>query len=313
MFPRRPLRFPILLAVAMVALLIVLTIGWVLLSVVGALTDERRAVLYWALLPIGSTFIVLLLAGVVLYLILTIKAINLTRRQSNFIDSVTHELKSPLASMKLTLQTLTRHQVDPEQQAEFFRFILDDLERLGRLINQVLAAGQAESGRIDVELADVDLPLLLNRCAAAVCVSYRVPAETVRLDCEPCMIRARPLDLELVFRNLLDNAVKYAGSPPEVEVRLRCQPNGRACVRISDNGHGIPHHLRHKIFGRFVRLGSELEREKPGTGLGLYIVRTVVRRLRGQVAVHDREGKPGTVFEVVLPAAKSAGEHNRLA
>ena len=306
MFPRRPLRMPILLAVGMVALLIVLTVGWVLLSVVGALTDERRAVLYWALLPIGSTFIALLLAGVVGYLILTVKAINLTRRQSNFIDSVTHELKSPLASMKLTLQTLARHHVDPEQQAEFFRFVLDDLERLNRLINHVLAAGRVDSGRVDGEVTDVDLPLLLKRCAAAVCVSYRVPAETVRLDCEPCLVRARPVDLELVFRNLVDNAVKYAGSPPEVEIRLRRTPGGRASTEISDNGHGIPRHLRNKIFGRFVRLGAELEREKPGTGLGLYIVRTIVRRLRGQVTVHDREGKPGTVFEVVLPAAASA-------
>lgn len=286
----------------MVALLIVLTVGWVILSVFGALGDERRAVLYWVLLPIGSTFIVLLLAGVVVYFILTVKAINLARQQSNFIDSVTHELKSPLASMKLTLQTLTRHQMGEEQQAEFFRFVLDDLERLDRLINQVLAAGRVESERIDGAVADVDLPQLLDRCADAVCLSYRVPAETMSLDCQPCVVRARPLDLELVFRNLLDNAVKYGGSPPRVEVKLRLRLDGQASTQIRDNGRGIPRPLRHKIFGRFVRLGSELEREKPGTGLGLYIVRTIVRRLRGQVTVRERGAETGTVFEVILPA-----------
>ena len=105
--------------------------------------------MYWALLPIGSSFILLLVVGVVLYLILSIKAINLTRRQSNFIDSVTHELKSPMASMKLYLQTLSRHQVSQELQADFHRFMLEDLERLDHLINQML-----EAGRLDAEPPD---------------------------------------------------------------------------------------------------------------------------------------------------------------
>jgi signal transduction histidine kinase len=294
----------------MLSLLIVLTVGWVLLSVFGALKADRMATLYWVLLPIGSVFTALLSAGVVLYLILSVKAINLTRQQSNFIDAVTHELKSPLASMKLTLQTLSRHHVDPEQQAEFLRFVLDDVERLDRLTNQVLAAGRLESERIDGEAKDVDLPVLLQQCAAAVCESYRVPADTVHFDCEPCQIHARPVDLDLVFRNLLDNAVKYGGSPPSVEVHLQRTKGNRVVVTIGDNGHGIPRHLRTKIFGRFVRLGMELEREKPGTGLGLYIVRTIVRRLRGQVTVHDRVPQPGSLFEVVLPAIPRVQENS---
>src|SRR5512140_1596032 len=117
MSTRRSLSLPIVLAIVMITLLVVLTIGWVLLSVVGAKETELPGV-YWALLATGSTFIALLVAGVVLYLILSIKAINLTRRQSNFIDSVTHELKSPIASMKLYLQTLSRHQVSQESQAD---------------------------------------------------------------------------------------------------------------------------------------------------------------------------------------------------
>jgi signal transduction histidine kinase len=306
MASRGPLRLPIILAIVMIVLLLVLTVGWVLLSVFGAMTDERSAVVYWALLPIGSTFIALLLGGVVVYLVLSIKAINLTRRQSNFIDSVTHELKSPLASLKLYLQTLSRHHVPEEQQAEFHRFMLDDLERLDRLINQMLAAGRVESGSGAGQAEDVDLGELLEQCAAAVCVSYRVPRETVALDCEPCVVRARPLDLDLIFRNIIDNAVKYAGNPPAVQVTLRRGAAGTARTRISDNGQGIPRHLRRKIFGRFVRAGSELERERPGTGLGLYIVRTVVKRLRGQVAIRDGVHATGTTFEVILPALKKA-------
>ena len=303
---RRSLSFPITLAIVMIVLLVVLTVGWVLLSVFGALQEERLAALYWVLLAIGTTFILLLLLGVVLYLVLSIKAINLTQRQSNFIDSVTHELKSPIASMKLYLQTLSRHQVPQQEQADFYRFMLEDLERLDRLINQMLDAGRLETGAAHGEEEDVDLAALLRQCAEGVCVSYRVPVATVRLDLAPCVVRAQPLDLDIIFRNLIDNAVKYAGADPLVEVVLRPQPDGQALASISDNGRGIPAKLRRKIFGRFVRLGLELEREKPGTGLGLYIVRTLVRRLGGRIHVCDRDGVPGTVFEVQLPCGLPA-------
>jgi signal transduction histidine kinase len=301
MSSRRPLSTPIWLAIGMITLLVVLTVGWALLTVFGALKDSSTAGLYWALLTVGSTFILLLLVGVILYLILSIKAINLTRRQSNFIDSVTHELKSPIASMKLYLQTLNRHQVSQQMQTDFHRFMLEDLERLDHLINQMLDAGRLDVERPKGEQEDVELSTLLHDCAAAVCMNYRVPAETVRLELQPTIVVGRRIDLDVVFRNLVDNAVKYAGSPPRVEVSLRREGDGPVIVRIADNGRGIPLHLRRKIFGRFVRLGLELEREKPGTGLGLYIARTLVRRLRGQIRVRDPEKGPGTVFEVQLP------------
>jgi two-component system phosphate regulon sensor histidine kinase PhoR len=308
MFTRRSLQLPIVLAIVMIVLLMVLTLGWVLLSVSGALQDDRYSGRYWTLLTVGSLFIALLVVGTVLYLVLSIKAINLTRRQSNFIDSVTHELKSPIASMKLYLQTLSRHQVSPEEQADFHRFMLEDLERLDRLINQLLAAAQLETEPAADTWDDVDLAQTLRECAAGVCASYRVPAETVRLELTPCRVRARALDLELIFRNLIDNAVKYAGVSPEVVVTARPVTHEEVFVAVADNGRGIPHHLRRKIFGRFTRLGSELEREKPGTGLGLYIVRTLVRRLRGRIRVRDPRQGPGTVFEVHLPGRLETAE-----
>ncbi|MHC4178151.1 MAG: sensor histidine kinase, partial [Planctomycetota bacterium] len=270
-----------------------------------AISDRSYAGLYWTLLTVGTTFMVLLVVGVVLYLVLSVKAINLSRRQSNFIDSVTHELKSPIASMKLYLQTLNLRQVSHEQQADFYRYMLEDVHRLDHLINQVLDAGRLETGRRNGEVEDVALEGLLRECAAAICLRYRVPSDTVRLDLQPCTVRASRVDLEMIFRNLLDNAVKYAGSQPEVEVTLESQANGRTLTRIGDNGRGIPHKLRRKIFGRFVRLGLELEREKAGTGLGLYIVRTLVKRLGGHVRVHGREAGPGTVFEIQLPGSRA--------
>jgi len=308
MSPRRSLSLPIALGVVMIALLVVLTVGWVLLAVFGALANARFAGLYWVVLSVGTTFIVLLVVGVSMYLGLSVKAINLNRRQSNFIDSVTHELKSPIASMKLYLQTLNRRQVSQCEQASFYRFMLEDVERLDHLINQMLDAGRLESHRVDGEAEDVRLAELLHECADSVCLRYRVPPDTVFLDVEPCFMRVRRMDLDMIFRNLIDNAVKYAGSDPRVEVSVRLDPDRRIVTRIADNGRGIPHKLRRKVFGRFVRLGMELEREKSGTGLGLYIVRTLVRRLRGRVRVHDRTEGPGTVFEVQLPGGTALAD-----
>ncbi len=298
---RRSRSTPILLAVAMITLLVIVAVGWVLVSVRGALKDATLSGLYWTLLAIGAAFIVLLVVGVVLYLILSIKAINLTRRQSNFIDSVTHELKSPIASMKLYLQTLSRHQVSESLQTDFHRFMLEDLERLDHLINQMLDAGRLDAEQPNGEQEDVELAELLRECAGTVCMNYRVPADTVRFELQPCVVRGRRIDLDIIFRNLIDNAVKYAGAPPQVQVVLRPSAKGQVLVQIADNGRGIPHHLRRKIFGRFVRLGSELERDKPGTGLGLYIAGTLVRRQRGRIRIRDPENGPGSVFEVQLP------------
>ena len=112
----------------------------------------------------------------------------------------------------------------------------------------------------------------------------------------------------MVFRNLIDNAVKYAATEnPEVEIKMDLSEPGRVIVRVSDNGRGIPPELRRKIFGRFVRLGSELERDKPGTGLGLHIVRTLLSRLRSEIQVRDRATGVGTMFEVSLPRKAVSG------
>jgi signal transduction histidine kinase len=115
--------------------------------------------------------------------------------------------------------------------------------------------------------------------------------------------------VEILFRNLMDNAIKYGGTPPSVEVDAQLSGQSKVTVRIVDNGRGIPATLRRKIFGRFVRLGSELERSQTGTGLGLFIVRTLVKRMNGKISVRDRLQSSGTIFEVVLPARRPDGNH----
>ena len=296
MFERRSLKFPITLGVAMIVIIVALIVGWVLLAL--------KSTMYWALLSVGSLMFALVLLGVVIYLILTIKAINLTRRQSNFIDSVTHELKSPIASLKLYLQTMSMRQVSEEERQQFQTFMMKDVERLDGLISHLLDAGNIDSRSRDKLSAPIELSELIRGVGETVCLRYRVAPETITFDLKPCQVNARRVDAVMIFRNLLDNAVKYAGAPPQVSVSMRSSA-GSAVVEISDNGEGIPKGLRQKVFGRFVRLGEELQRKKPGTGLGLYIVRTLVRRLGGKVKVLDRDRKSGTVFEVRLPLADS--------
>lgn len=303
MISRRSLGLPISLAVVMIVVLVALTIGWVILSVRGA-TSSSFSGLYWTLLTVGAALFILMVVGVVVYLTLSIKAINLNQRQSNFIDSVTHELKSPIASLKLYLQTLSRRTVSAEQRESFYQSMLGDVERLDQLINHLLDAARLEKGNAASDPpTDVDLAELLSGCCEQLQRRYQVPEASLTIDVASTLVRAPRVDLELIFRNLIDNAIKYAGSPPEVSVdshfdTRRCE----IVVRVADNGRGIPMHQRHKVFARFVRLGHELQRDKPGTGLGLYIVRTIVQRLRGRVTIRDRGALPGTVVEVRLPA-----------
>jgi signal transduction histidine kinase len=302
MFERKSLKLPITLGVTMIILIVALIVGWVLLTTFQAMQSPESA-FYWTLLSVGSVLFALVLVGVVIYLTLSIKAVNLTRRQSNFIDSVTHELKSPIASLKLYLQTLDKREVSEEERRKFHKFMMDDVERLDTLINHVLDAGYIKRND-DLSLVEsIDLSALLSQCAQIVALRYRIEPETIKLDLEPCRIKSERIDLVMIFRNLIDNAVKYAGDPVHVKVHLR-MGNNTAVVRIEDNGPGIPKDLRTKVFARFVRMGSELQREKPGTGLGLHIVKTLLKRVNGKIKILDVVGQEsGTVFEVRLPGA----------
>ena len=300
MLERRTLKLPITLGVVLIVLVVVLGAVW---AVSGFFTD--RSGLFWTLFSIGGFLLISILVGVIVYLTLTIKAIRLNQRQSNFIDSVTHELKSPIASLKLYLQTMSRRTVDESQQRDFHRIMLDDVERLDALINHLLDAAHVDRASDSEPEQTFRLDELLGQCAEAACMRYRLPAETVRVECDPVTIRSQSVQLEILFRNLIDNAIKYGGSPPEVIASIR-QPeskDGQVVVSIADNGPGIPYDMRRKIFGRFVRLGNELERSTPGTGLGLHLVRTACKAVGANIRIRGRrelDGVTGTVFEVTM-------------
>jgi signal transduction histidine kinase len=302
MFERRSLRWPITVAVIMIVLLVALAVGWVLLNVAGAYNNVERATLYWILLSAGSTIFVCILLGIVFYLRLSIQQINLSRRQSNFIDSVTHELKSPIASLKLYLQTLNRRQVTEAQRLDFYRSMLADVERLDRLINHLLEAARLERTKTPVDSETISLGDVIQHAIQAACQRYNVPTESVTSQVEMLETVGSLPDMNMLIGNIIDNAVKYSSSPPKIEVQLDRIPNRDWWrLKVIDNGPGIPRAFRRKVFGRFYRVGSELERSKPGTGLGLFIVHTLVRRLGGKIQILDAPTGPGTQIIVQIP------------
>jgi signal transduction histidine kinase len=178
---------------------------------------------------------------------------------------------------------------------------MEDIERLDSLFDHLLAVAQLDHVERDEQLEEVPLEGLLAKCADEVRRRYELSLDRVRLEIEPCVVRGRPRDLEMVFVNLLDNAAKYGAKEPQVHVQASVQGDKRVVIKISDNGKGVNFDLRRKIFQRFYRGGSELERTTKGTGLGLYIVKSLVNKMKGKIHTHGRGPLGGATFEVDLP------------
>ena len=294
---RMTIGLPITLSVVLMTLIVTLMVFWIVL-----LAHSQG----WSALIIGVVVFAIVLVGLSFYLFLMIKEMRLNQRQANFIDSVTHELKSPIASLRLYLETLEMRALDEQQRTKFYRVMEEELERLDHLITQLLEVGRIDAIGLQSDPEEISLETMLRKCGAAACAHHKKDeSQTIVYDCQPTVVFARPLVLETVFRNLLDNAIKYAGEPPKVEVHVRCGERGRIVIRIVDNGQGVPPELRTRIFRMFFRAGSELTRRQKGTGLGLYIVHVLVKQLHGRVSVHDRPGASGSVFEVELPGHRA--------
>lgn len=295
---RSTLHLPITLSVVLMVLNATLMVCWILLLAQSS---------GWGPLITGVVVFAVILVGLSFYMVLMIKEVRLNQRQANFVDSVTHELKSPIASLRLYLETLQLRTVSDDQREKFYGVMENELERLDHLISQLLEVGRLDAIGEQSDPEDISLPALLQQCAVSACALHqRDMATTVAFDVQPIVIRARRLVMDSVLRNLIDNAIKYGADPPHVEVEARLTDRGRVVIRISDNGQGVPPELRKQIFRLFFRAGSEMTRRQKGTGLGLYIVYVLVRHLKGRISVHDRVGRSGSVFEVDLPGGHLA-------
>jgi signal transduction histidine kinase len=290
---RSTIGLPITLSVGIMTLNVVLMVCWIVML---------AQVSGWTALTVGVVAFTLILVGASFWLVLTIKEIRLNHRQANFVDSVTHELKSPIATLQLYLETLRLRPMDDAKRAEFHAVMEEELHRLDRLISQLLEVGRLDAIGEQDEPEDIPLEPLLRRAAETACRHHQQDVASVfRFDVPPLRLRSRRIVLEMIFSNLIDNAVKYGADEPRVEVSA--VRNGEQWVKVSvrNNGQGIPYDDRRKVFQIFYRGGSELERRRKGTGLGLYIVHTLVRRLKGRVTVREpADGTSGSVFELDL-------------
>ncbi|MEO2014803.1 MAG: HAMP domain-containing sensor histidine kinase [Fuerstiella sp.] len=275
------------------------TLNLTLMLVLIILLAQQQA---WLALVLGSIALGISLFGISFYSVLTIKEIQLNRRQSNFVDSVTHELKTPIAALRLYLDTLLMRELSETDRREFYETMETELERLDRLINQLLEVGRLDAIGSQTEPERVNLSDLLTDCAEIACRHHKYElAEVFTFDLAPLHLDARRMLLEMVFGNLMDNAVKYGGDPPQVHVSAMVRGRDRIVVRVHDHGAGVPEDQRHQVFQLFFRGSDELQRTRKGTGLGLYIVRTLVGIMKGRVTISDGPDGVGSVFEVSLP------------
>jgi signal transduction histidine kinase len=302
----RSISLPIVLSSIAVSLSVALLVGWTLLIArTQPLADDFVANTW--LLVFGIVSFVVIMTVLVLFSVFLVREIREVRRQTSFIDSVTHELKSPLAALKLCLETLGRADLPPPQHQRLREMMLDDVERLAGFIDRVLAATRLPEERSSQPLTEVALSGLARRCAAVVTRRAHQPEEVIRVDVpEDLVVTTDEVALAAVLENLLENAVKYSQHDVAVELSARPGRKGQVVIEVRDRGIGIHKlHLR-RVFERFYRVPEEAVRSRRGTGLGLYVVSALVRSLGGKVRALSPGTGQGTTIRVDLPTRPRA-------
>lgn len=300
--PRRRRWFHITVGVSLMLVAIALNVGWQLIGSEEAALRNSPSARYLVYF-LGLVLFLLLISGVGLLFTLLLREIRLNERQSNFVSAVTHELKTPVASLRLYLDTLTLRAgtLSTEQRDEFYKTMREDLDRLNGTINSVLNAG-LYADRAVVNPPVIDFARLVQHACALTRTRNQLAA-TALVYAGPSTLRLKgdSTALETAVLNLLDNAVKYSTDPVSVAATVADEGNGIASLAVKDRGVGMNRaHLRF-IFNRFYRIGSEARRSTTGTGLGLFIVKSVVKAHGGTIrADSDGEGL-GTTFILRLP------------
>ncbi len=287
----------------LIVLAVALTVGWQVLALPD-LTVSWRLVLH----VLGSLVLLLLTGGLVLIVILLLREVRLNERQSNFVSAVTHELKTPVASLRLYLDTLELRELPDERRAEFYRTMRQDLDRLNATINNVLNAAMY-TDRPVLDARPLDLAKLVRRSTELTRTRNQLPAEAIRYHGpERLLLSGDATGLETAVLNLLDNAVKYSREPVDVQVELRAEADARARLVVRDRGIGMSRAHLAFVFNRFYRIGAEVRRARTGTGLGLFIVRSVAARHRGSVSAESAGPERGSTFTLTLPGVVEGGE-----
>jgi K+-sensing histidine kinase KdpD len=219
----------------------------------------------------------------------------ISEQQQNFMMAITHELKTPIAIMKLNLETLQRHKLDESKQQKLFQMTLQETERLNTLANNILISSQLEDGGYNLSKEEQDLSSLASECVQE--YRNRFPGYTWNVEIENDLtIYGDTLLLQIMINNLLDNALKYSPKESTIGFRLRKQSHA-IHLHVTDEGPGIPDDEKKKIFRRFYRIGNEAIRKTKGTGLGLYLCKRIAADHNAEILVKDNEG-PGCDFVI---------------
>lgn len=262
-----------------------------------------------ALAILGFILFALLIAGVVLNTIFLVREIRRNERQDSFLNAVTHELKTPIASIRLYLETLQRRPVGEAQAREFYRIMHADSDRLLATVEQVLKAGEQSHRSQAKDRSLLEMEPLVRDCIAVTLERRNLPAKAIVLEPVPGNVRlpvhGNPEDLRTAIANLLENAVKYSPNGIHVRCRLAIDDYNWVALTITDTGIGIPHAHLKRIFHRFYRVPGRSMVTIKGTGLGLFIVRSIARQHGGSVSAASPGPNQGTTITLRLPLANN--------
>lgn len=261
-----------------------------------ALLEKKKMMRVYMIVGEGSVFLLILLFGITLVRRSVKRENELANQQKNFILSVSHELKTPIAASKLQLQTLLKHELDRDKQKQLLTNALNETERLHKLVDNVLLANQIENDNLALQKETLDLSTLLQNTLGRY-FQAQLDSGVLRYEIEPGMMYSGDKDLlPSVFINLVENALKYSFETIEVSVVLKTQ-NGKPMLEVKDQGCGIATAEKQKIFEKFFRSGDEDTRKTKGTGIGLYIVKRICHLHQAKISVLGNQPK-GSVFQV---------------
>ncbi|HEV8414836.1 MAG TPA: HAMP domain-containing sensor histidine kinase [Bryobacteraceae bacterium] len=291
---RTSIGFFIALGIGLISVIILLYVGWFFFG-------WRTGILLF----LGVLLTLMLISGIVLNTVFLVREIRRNEQQDAFINAVTHELKTPVASIRLYLETLQTRALDETKRKDFYRIMLEDSDRLLETIEQILRTGRiGHSGRKPT-LSRIDLGGLVEECVNRARTLYSLPPDSLNYQPgSPMMILADMDEVRAAVSNLIDNAVKYSGLNVKVSVEIAAADEKHVSVRVRDQGPGIPQTELKAIFKRFYRARGPAAPRVPGTGLGLYIVRSVAKRHGGRAWAESEGPGRGSTFVLQLPIAR---------
>lgn len=289
----KAIAFFITLGVCLVGLAVALNVSWIVLS-------WRKVVP----LVLGIIFFLVIIGGLVLNTIFLVREIRRNEQQDSFLNAVTHELKTPITSIRLYLETLERRQVEENQRHQFYRVMLEDTDRLLGTVEQVLKAGEVRGGNSRKNWQETDFAKIVVEGVELARLRHHLPTEALDFgtkSADEITVLGNPVELRTVVANLLENAVKYSGPQRSIAVDLLTPSMDTVLLRVQDNGIGIARAELSRIFKRFYRVYNRATDQVKGTGLGLFIVRSIVRRHGGEAFAESAGENRGSTFTIRLP------------